>query len=789
MILLGFIPFIFGYYFSKVILKEKEAPLVFALSVSTGLIFFMTGVNLFSKFLSFKPAVFLTAFIMFLLSIIFYFYSNKKKRSGDEEDQLNFPEFKLNKTESLANNIMVATIIAYTLIFLFLVIDDDYFIHFPLVSLIAKGNSLTNPLFPDLVMKGHYGRNLIVSGFKILANLHPFMTLYILIPLFQVSTYFLILFTSARLLKNTTEALFVTAFAFFAINSGFSDAIIRAGLFELIHNNNPFVYNFLFLSAYFFFRAVFEKSRLLNILSAVVLAGLALVYETHYIIISLTILLFPFLAFLSEKKINKEYFKKVFVIFILSVIICLFQGGPLTDMARSKFVKAPARAEQVDGSKELYQGVHQEIKVSFPKKPFGMITNYAGKDISLFGKEFLCDQNFSTYLFPMCMLFLIFTGNIYGMFWGFFGLFAIFFPVAFDFGLFNSESLRFICAAGLGFAITLGICCGKVLNFIRFKMRNEVLKIAAVILFLIFLGFNFASSADKIVYILGRAVLMPQDFQVNINEKIISYSKNKNFTGLDIKVSEKLNKLVKKGDRFISNIPAENNSESTISMANLIITSITGCANTGSGLKLSKDNWRMMDVTVATGFRGRAFWNTLDPEILEDMKVKWIYLFRNNIDDDLYNKLKSNDSYKLVYSFEDNGDLRQIYEVIHKDKDSDVKHIDKEKLNNLKVTELYLSYDIQPESFYKGRISISGISSLSEKELKNTKIFYKIYDLKNNAYVNYMDNIKQSLSSGLKNLYFTTPYYKGSYKVKFYLLTDSGEVVKLQENKDFIIKI
>jgi len=117
LILLICIPFIWGYYFTKVILKEKGWGIVFPLSVSTGIAFFIFSVNILSKVCFIQTTVWITASLMLIISFFLYFYDKKNPQIIKEEP--------LSKIEFLIIGVSVSVIIIVTMLRLFYVIDSS----------------------------------------------------------------------------------------------------------------------------------------------------------------------------------------------------------------------------------------------------------------------------------------------------------------------------------------------------------------------------------------------------------------------------------------------------------------------------------------------------------------------------------------------------------------------------------------------------------------------------------------------------------------------------------------
>lgn len=796
MILLIFIPFIWGFYFTKAVLKEKGWGIVFPLSVSTGIAFFIFSVNMLSKICFIRTAVWITALLMLIVSLLLYFYDKKNKEIIKPES--------LSKVEVLTIGITLSVIIIITMLRLFYVIDNDYFMHFPTIGLLTKGNiPPVNPYFPYLHLNGHYMRNLMIASFSLLGGLNTVLTLYILTILIQASNFLLVLFISKKHLKTPLESLFAALFVYFGIHVGFSEIVVVDGLSGFFYNNLPLVWMFFFLTVYLFFRSVLENNYWMVLFCAASLGTYAVVYESYYFIFCLTIMVFPLIYCWAQKeKINRGIVFKILLIFIISMIIGYAHGGPLRTFIQAKFAKHKNASCDINKkTEESIGGMTQIIKTSFPKKELGKVDVAIGKPIYVFSKIFMKDQGLVVWFFIPCFLFLFLTRNLYGIFAGTMGILCLLAPMTVDFGRYNAESIRFITLAGAVFAVVFGICIGKIINFLWPKFKNKTGKIIMSCLMGVFLIFSFELALRNHAWIIREALLRPEDTHVNIDEQLIFMARNKAFSRLDLEALRWLNKEVRKNDRLIANTP-DVGGESVVN-SNSVIMGVSGAASMGCGMYIPEGNWIIGSTITPLGFRGRAFWSTLDADLLRQMGVKWIYLFKNYLNAELYEKIRNNKNYKLLYCSQDKEEIRQIYRVIYV-QDKNISNLSCEKeLRNLKITKLVLPEKMSPKNFYCGKIEIDGLSNVPFEVLKNIRLFYRIYNASNGNCVNYTDEIKQRLTDLPNGLYFVTPYGAGEYNVEFYLqpredafileeskiLTGDYDIIKLPIGKGISRKI
>src|SRR4029077_8243843 len=107
----------------------------------------------------------------------------------------------------------------------------------------------------------------------------------------QGAIVLLIYFIPKRDLRSARVALLGVILGFMGVNDTF-----REGLADAFVNNNSFAYLFLFANAYLYLVALTRRDNASKVVAAFSLGTYAIVYETHYGILLITLSLFPLLV-------------------------------------------------------------------------------------------------------------------------------------------------------------------------------------------------------------------------------------------------------------------------------------------------------------------------------------------------------------------------------------------------------------------------------------------------------------------------------------------------------------
>lgn len=339
--------------------------------------------------------------------------------------------------------------------------EDDFFIHFPLISLLARGHyPPLNPFFAQLPLFGHFGRDMLISLLTHLDGNEILPATWALNHALQLASLALAIGLGYRSAK-ARGAVLLPWFLFCGISVG-----SRAGLIDTYDNNNGLVYAGLLMLVHWL---VSSRRKGTWALLGFLLGTYAIVYETHMLLFVTTMVGFGFFAVRS----------RVGVAFgiAVSLVTAAFMGGPVQDLAMRLL---HLRQTEAVGHVEAYES--QRVEMHIPKAKFLQIElgNDSYRRLSLvFESKFLqplapaLDEGGYTYIFApkvlaihwlgtwlgfLSLLILVRRRDAQGLTLWLFGLGAYLAPGVVDFGpVHEKEYFRWEFAAGFCWSGALAI--------------------------------------------------------------------------------------------------------------------------------------------------------------------------------------------------------------------------------------------------------------------------------------------------------------------------------------------
>ncbi len=641
------IPLLLGWLLSRRLLKVETWPGLFGATCGLAVVTTLVGVNLFYRSSSLQVAVGLTLGLQILTILAILWLTHQPWKA---------PKLvALPKAVDWSLVALCLLTIFYTNAQQIAEPDDDYWIHAPLQGLMRHGNFPPfNPFFSDIPMNGHYGRNLSIVTFSVLSGADVFLSQHLLTSGLQAVTFCLLF---AAFLKSSgvpAISFLATWFMAFGINAGG-----RGGLIDTLQNNNPFVHLYLALLLYLFVDLWKRGDRVTCLLAGLTLGSYAIVYETHFGLVFLTVLgVTPILwgrGILCRRKALYA-----FAALGLSLPLAFTQGGPFTDLVQRKL--HGIEHSQAENLSKGMQNQAQVVKLTVPKQELFQILLETGEyqrtshiytlDTPLkvlyqpstergyayiWSWDVLKIHFLPLYLFPFSFLVLWRQASLAGFFVGAFGVIAFLTPALVNFGpIYESEYYRWQFAASLGFAGALGLALGsyaftgiskwKDLGFRSGSSLYLTKAGARALLVLLLTLLNSYACLHFVSARLGQALgkspsawlLFPS------TETWVRSHPVLDFEELDWKAAEWLSKQVQPGDRLLSNFPAENNFsilyESTF-------TGVSGARSVGHALPL--DDEKIGTTPFRRSPAAVLFWETQRPEPLAQLQADWL-LFRTD---------------------------------------------------------------------------------------------------------------------------------------------------------------
>lgn len=378
--------------------------------------------------------------------------------------------------------------------------EDDYWVHFPLISLLNRGEfPPPNPFFEDLVLHGHFGRDYLVGvlgwfnggGEALLSSLWVFN------HVLAVSAFFLA-FGLGRRVGGNCGGFLMSTFLFFGISVG-----ARVGLMDTYDNNNLLVYVLLLL--FVALETADTKNWWGHLFFGLALGVYGIVYETHMVLFLMVLWFGPLIWARGGQGWSWRLWLRPLGLSLMAVVVAACLGGPIQDLAMRGLGLRKATVDHA----ATYQA--QRVQIRFPKENLFQIMIgperyrrlsyvYQGKAFRslhatgsgtgdaradfhysfIFGPEVLLIHWLALYLGLPAGWFLLRKRHPQGAALWVFGLLAYLTPALVDFGpVHEREYFRWEFAAGFGFAGALA--CALSALWSRGKWARVLVVVLAIL--------------------------------------------------------------------------------------------------------------------------------------------------------------------------------------------------------------------------------------------------------------------------------------------------------------------
>lgn len=375
----------------------------------------------------------------------------------------------MTRGAKISLSLLCLLVVGYTHYHQVHVLDGDRWLHDAQIVAFQRGvYPPVNPLFPELAMNGHFGRDLLMATLT-REGVDPAYTTWWVTPFLQLAT-FLTAFASVRSFTGSNlRGFLVAGFLFFGMDCGF-----RVGLIDTFDGSNGLAYPHLVMLFHLMNRILHSDPTEpvpwpLWLVSGVALGTYQLVYMTSF-----ALLLVSGLAIFVLKARTRRAWLGLLVTGLLAMLLAVTEGGAFTDLAQRGLRPELNKAVQNQGLR---------VTVEFPKQHlFQVLTSTAGYhrtsvayQTSLFeglyqpprgeGYMYLWDPQFMRthwlplYLAPLSLWLL--RGSALGLSFWVFGVISYLLPGLFYFGpIFEHEYFRWEFSAAFGLAAALGLALG-----------------------------------------------------------------------------------------------------------------------------------------------------------------------------------------------------------------------------------------------------------------------------------------------------------------------------------------
>jgi len=348
-------------------------------------------------------------------------------------------------------------------------LDDDFWIHSPVQSQLQfSGLPPGHPYFPDLVLRGHYGRDLVISGWANLLGLAP-ITVQIWLTALVHACVWLLLTDWLRAYELPPLSIRLGGLLFFAgICVGG-----RVGFLDTFQNNNSFAFAFNFLALLSCQNWLQSGLRIHWVRLALALSYLGVCYEMLWGLVVLTMV--------SAALFKRQRLAASLLAIGLSAAVTLGCAGSLRQLM------APRQTAPITDLGEASQ--RQTVSLHFPKSALGKVymspqhssvvsvgfsllpplqrklleLDFSpNRPIWLLSLTYLRQHWVATWLAPGLLLLGIRLRSPALLLSCLYGIYAFWVPGLVDFGpIYERENYRWSYTAGGFFALSLGGAIGQ----------------------------------------------------------------------------------------------------------------------------------------------------------------------------------------------------------------------------------------------------------------------------------------------------------------------------------------
>ena len=749
------IPLALGYLVTTRVLRERRWQVCLPVTYALALTFFLCGVNAWFHFFSLRQSVWMALGLMAVVSL-----GLLRLKHG------HCSTLRLNKLEATAIIVLTMTASFLALFWQMKYSDDDFFPHAPIMAFFLHDIfPPRNPLYPDVSLQGHYGRDLTISALSVLFRDQFFQVQYIVTALNQAALVCIIYFVSRRYLGSSRAALLGVVLAFIGANGHF-----RHGLIDTFSNNNSFAYLFLFMNMYLYFVALTRRDVGSKLVSAVSLGTYAIVYETHYGVLLIAFSALPFILLARRRRWRPRYIGIAAFVVLASLGIAMVQGGALSEVAKRQ-LGGLTRPTAVAPAGE-FALAEQHVSVRFPKTHIAIMAR-DGTEYSVFSSRVVKEAGRFVAFLPLVTLLMCVLRRYWGVLVGIVSMLAIAVPASVDFGAFNGESFRFMFFAGVTASVVFGASVGLGLDWLAGQGRVPVWARVGVIGLVIV---TCAQSTQAVLREFWDVARKSGQYFWNAEEWACNGSTRNLCDPLDVKAASKLGSVSRPGERLMTNIYLDGMEQTSV--AHSIVSVFSGTFVDGHGIRVSKDRVFAMsrEYRSPAGFRAIAFWNTGDMSILRSMQVNYLLVDPARLSPRIHQRLEQEPQLELLARESDTrrAQAREVYRVR-----LDASRHPHPVPPDAEVMGADFPSVVRPKRFYE----IPFILGVGNRSFDGQiEVGYRIFfgDLVMNAGDEVRHLVKMERAGPgqwVGKLFFVGPYEQGEYAVELHSVDRGGEQV------------
>ncbi|MBI3273341.1 MAG: hypothetical protein HYZ53_30410 [Planctomycetes bacterium] len=528
------------------------------------------------------------------------------------------------RTEDAAVAATVLVVFAYVVVALSRDLEDDYWMHAPLLQLLRDGVfPPVNPYLPDLPLRGHYGRALLIALVARLAGSDPLRTMTGVTALLQVASFLAWVSLGRRYLRSPLAAWLAGALPFFAVHQRWLEGFPHTGLLQLYSNNNALVSLDLALVVRALAEALATRRRAPLVVAGALLGLNALVYETTFAPLCAALLGVPILASAARGRLRMPLVRRAVAIAGIAAVLAASQGGTLTEVVRDRV--ASLFGSTTLGPELALQGATQTVSVSFPKSPFLQVTLPEGGHTPIWGLDFLGRAGWGVWALPFLLAACAGRrqrGAALPLLC-LFGLISALLPATVGFGRFDNESARFLFYAGVAGTASLAWAADALLERSRRHATSGAPGRPLVVV-------TTAAACGACVVAAVPAVWLTGTLARDAGRQglrglldpvaVLGALAPESFARADWEAARWIAAHARPGDRFLAAVPA---GEMDLYVLGTLV-ALSGCPYAGAGIDPTQGSTTAGPAMLASGFRATAFWKRPSAVAAAELRARWI---------------------------------------------------------------------------------------------------------------------------------------------------------------------
>jgi hypothetical protein len=570
------------------------------------------------------------------------------------------------------------------------IIDDDLFIHLPIIKRVAMGDIPPHvPYFPDSYLRGHFGRDLFTGTVARLCYLRPELGV-VYVTLACCPAYVLCFYALAHRLGQGRR--WSTCFCFigllFLVSAAIGPYVIRAGSITYVFNNTAFAFGYAAFFAWLLERTVTAIGEVKKPQSNIVVASWPIislcsvahaasyfVYLSNFLMFSLFLAaLAALLAVFAGRVWRARFFEAV-----LGVALGVGGAVILLLLVSPNFWERLMITLNLAVPSEPLLFI-QQAQFSFPKaQPFA-ITSPSGDEVAFFTAANLSAQGTSFYLGALALIVGVALRNVRLAALSLLGWLTMLWMMLVDMGQFRAESLRLFLLAHIAFGGATGLLIGLALQRIGLWSRQTFkpgfaapgqlsapslatgAAVAVATGFCVWMGWG---NVEKVLasgnYDVAASVRRMGKLIVKDSE---DWNRYLNLVNIDFEAFQLLaNQISSPKSRLLLNVLPDARYRGTHIPAVNDALAINAGAMTGAGLVGITQEHAPPHMSVALylqDYRATLFWHLPSAELLRQLSPDWILVDPDLLSAATLDQVRSLPGVELVRSLSDNAGRRRL---------------------------------------------------------------------------------------------------------------------------------